>query len=242
MNSFISRPMVITQTVGERLKKVRQGSGFSIDEVARRTGIARRYLACIEGGEYGELPGEIYRLEFIKTYARFLRIDEGTVAASYCAERQRMESAPSPRQQRIAFPNFWLRFLSSFTRGRALAFFALACFVLFAALGFRTATAGPRLEVFSPVPYHRAYDSSVALSGAADPGSVVTVNNQRIPLGAEGVFHAEFNAPPGLTLLTISALNERGRSSTEYRTVVVDRGEVAGASTHNNQFPILNNQ
>lgn len=242
MSSFIARPMVITQTVGERLKKVRLGAGFSVDEASRQTGITRKYLECIEAGQYGELPGEIYCLEFIKTYARFLRIDAEKAAAAYRAEKQHVPQAALAERGRARLLRSKIRSVNPAALFQIFGFAAFLSLVAGLPFAFGRIAQGPKLEVFSPVPYYKIHDSQVVLSGKADPGSVVALNNQRIPVGADGVFEAEFNAPPGSTLLQISAFDDHGRSTTEYRTVVVDKGEVAGASTRNNQIPISNNQ
>ena len=74
MTSFTLRSIVCTQTIGERLRKAREGCGITLESVARQIKVRQAYLAWIEQGLYSNLPGEVYTLEYIKHYARFLRM------------------------------------------------------------------------------------------------------------------------------------------------------------------------
>lgn len=63
------------RSVGQLLKAAREERHLSIPQVAIETRIRQLYIKAIEDGELDSLPGEIYKIGFIKTYATFLNLD-----------------------------------------------------------------------------------------------------------------------------------------------------------------------
>lgn len=61
--------------VGKLLKSARQGKKLTISDIATQTHIRQLYLTAMEEGNFDALPGEIYKIGFIKTYATFLELD-----------------------------------------------------------------------------------------------------------------------------------------------------------------------
>ncbi|WP_426957180.1 helix-turn-helix domain-containing protein [Muricoccus radiodurans] len=69
--------------VGEELRDARLAVGVTLDEVADRLRINRRYLAALEEGRTKDLPGPAYALGFVRTYARALGLDSDELARRY---------------------------------------------------------------------------------------------------------------------------------------------------------------
>lgn len=61
--------------VGQLLKRARQDLKLSIGSVAAEIRIRQQYLESIECGNLSDLPGQVYVVGFIKTYATFLKLD-----------------------------------------------------------------------------------------------------------------------------------------------------------------------
>lgn len=61
--------------VGKLFKDARLGKKLTIPEIATQTHIRQLYLSAIEEGNLNLLPGEIYKIGFIKTYSAFLGLD-----------------------------------------------------------------------------------------------------------------------------------------------------------------------
>lgn len=234
MTNFTSRQIILNQTVGERLKKIREGSGLSLREISKKTGIKQEYLLSIESGQYSDLPGDIYCLEFIKTYARYLSIDEKQAAAEYYKERQ------VGRQSKKT--SFWHNFSAwrvntenIFTRASVnlvagvVAIAAISGFLIFLSNSF---SHEPDIEIFSPLAYYKSQNSRIVFSGRTNVGAEIFVNGQSVSMASTGDFNAVFNLPVGTNLLEISAVNKRGQERVVYRTIVVEPivGQVAGAS------------
>lgn len=65
-----------TETAGEYLKRVRMTCGHTLEDVAQVTKINIRYLDAIEHDEFSKIPGDTFLQGFLRSYTRFLCIDE----------------------------------------------------------------------------------------------------------------------------------------------------------------------
>ncbi len=66
--------------------------GVSLEEISAATRISIRFLEAIEGEELSKLPGGIFTRSFVRTYARFLGLDEERVLTDcQLAGRQKPE-------------------------------------------------------------------------------------------------------------------------------------------------------
>ena len=63
------------QEIGQILADARKEQNLSITQVASKIHIRQRYLKDLEEGHLGDLPGRVYILGFIRTYARLLNLD-----------------------------------------------------------------------------------------------------------------------------------------------------------------------
>jgi cytoskeleton protein RodZ len=61
--------------VGEELRNARFALGASLDDMAERLRINRRYLAALEEGRVRDLPGVAYATGFVRSYAQVLGLN-----------------------------------------------------------------------------------------------------------------------------------------------------------------------
>ncbi len=73
----------MSQTLGEKLRQAREERGFTLGEVADQTRISGLYLESIENDDYRTLPGGIFNKGFVKSYAKFVGINEQEALADY---------------------------------------------------------------------------------------------------------------------------------------------------------------
>ena len=73
----------MSTTLGEKLRQAREERGISISEVAEQTRISSLYLKSIEEDNYKPLPGGIFNKGFIKSYAKYVGIDEQEALQDY---------------------------------------------------------------------------------------------------------------------------------------------------------------
>jgi cytoskeletal protein RodZ len=70
-------------TLGEKLRQAREERGISISEVAEQTRISPHYLDSIENDDYRTLPGGIFNKGFVKSYAKYVGVDEQEALQDY---------------------------------------------------------------------------------------------------------------------------------------------------------------
>jgi cytoskeletal protein RodZ len=70
-------------TLGEKLQQAREARGITISEVAEQTRISSLYLEAIENNDYRTLPGGIFNKGFVKSYARYVGVDEQEALHDY---------------------------------------------------------------------------------------------------------------------------------------------------------------
>ncbi|MCR4440905.1 MAG: DUF4115 domain-containing protein [Peptococcaceae bacterium] len=89
--------------IGETLRLARLGKGIEMDEAEKNTKIRRKYLEAMEEEEWGIFPGMVYLKGFLKTYARFLGLDENELLKSL-EETFHPEPQLEPLPERIELP------------------------------------------------------------------------------------------------------------------------------------------
>ena len=68
---------------GENLRREREMRGVSLEEISSATKISLRFLDAIEREDFSKLPGGIFSRSFIRSYARYLGLDEERVVAEF---------------------------------------------------------------------------------------------------------------------------------------------------------------
>ena len=96
--------------VGAKLRQERVGKGLAIDDIARNTRIAPRFLEAIETDDYSTLPGLVFTRNFVRQYALTLQLDPDPLLAEL----------PKPDESTAPLPNPPARAHSSFYRNRRL--------------------------------------------------------------------------------------------------------------------------
>ncbi len=71
------------QISGEDLKKLREFTGITLEEIFEVTRIGVNTLKAIEENDFESLPTSVYLKNFLKTYAEFLKIDPKRVIDGY---------------------------------------------------------------------------------------------------------------------------------------------------------------
>jgi transcriptional regulator with XRE-family HTH domain len=80
------------ESVGELLRKEREAQGKSLADVAKVTKLSPRILGALEEDRYSALPGIVYVKGHLKTYARFLGLNEDELIGKYMRLTQQQET------------------------------------------------------------------------------------------------------------------------------------------------------
>ncbi|MDR2510757.1 MAG: helix-turn-helix domain-containing protein [Spirochaetaceae bacterium] len=71
------------KNIGSKLQAAREERGLSIDDAARETNIARKYIAALEAEDFSPFPAEAYVLGFLKNYGDYLGLDTADLHSQY---------------------------------------------------------------------------------------------------------------------------------------------------------------
>src|SRR5580658_6752318 len=96
--------------IGAKLRQERVGKGLAIDDIARDTRIAPRFLEAIETDDYSSLPGLVFTRNFVRQYALTMQLDPDPLLAEL----------PKPDESTAPLPNPPARPRSSYLRNRRL--------------------------------------------------------------------------------------------------------------------------
>ncbi len=85
------------ESIGAKLQGTRESKGYSIEQVARETHIAKRFIEAMEAEDFDSFPGEPYLLGFLRTYANFLDLDGNELVTLY--KNTQIQEAPPPMEE-----------------------------------------------------------------------------------------------------------------------------------------------
>lgn len=90
----------MAESLGQKLRQAREERDISISEVAEQTRISALYLEAIENDDYRTLPGGIFNKGFVKSFAKYVGLDEHEALQDYAQivaadEASQPESQPS---------------------------------------------------------------------------------------------------------------------------------------------------
>jgi cytoskeleton protein RodZ len=71
------------ESIGDKLKEARERNNITLDQVARETHVAKRFLKALEDEEFAVFPGETYSLGFLRSYAEYLGLNADELVARY---------------------------------------------------------------------------------------------------------------------------------------------------------------
>lgn len=72
---------------GQQLARAREEKSFTIADVAQQTHIRQQYLISMEKGDVESLPGHVYAVGFVKTYAACLGLDPAELLEQFGLNR-----------------------------------------------------------------------------------------------------------------------------------------------------------
>lgn len=83
-------------TLGKYLQDARVARGIDLREAAQQTRISAQYLRALEEEDFSKLPGPVFVKGFLKSYGKFLRLDEQEIMQRYAEIDQKRPSASPP--------------------------------------------------------------------------------------------------------------------------------------------------
>jgi cytoskeleton protein RodZ len=71
------------ESIGEKLKAARERNNLTVDQVARETHVAKRFLKALEDEDFAQFPGETYAMGFLRNYSEYLGLNAEELVGIY---------------------------------------------------------------------------------------------------------------------------------------------------------------
>ncbi|HCJ45298.1 MAG: helix-turn-helix domain-containing protein [Candidatus Moranbacteria bacterium] len=225
MKDGFTRKRVESLTLGEKLQKLRGDFRMSLSEVSKATRIQVKYLEFLENGTYEKLPPDVYVRGFLRSYARYLNIDEQALINVYERERHIQKNLSHDTEPKIQHSNH-ITLTSLVITPRAFIIslvFLFVCFSFFYLFREFQAFAGvPRLIITTPLNGDKITTNEIVVQGKTDKGARVSINNQSVFVGSEGEFSDTIILQRGFNTMIITAVNRFEKEKKETLTLEVD--------------------
>ena len=85
------------ESIGEKLRLARERNNLTIDQVARETHVAKRFLKALEDEDFAAFPGETYAMGFLRSYAEYLGLNAEELVGIY--RNLKIQEQPLPMNE-----------------------------------------------------------------------------------------------------------------------------------------------
>lgn len=212
MKTFSKKKTVQQNTLGSRLKKIREEKKVSLQEVEDATKVQKKYLEAIENGDYQNLPGDIYVKAWIKKYADFLEIDSQDFIVDYKIEKDISNKILGKKNTGTSFglkKDIWpaskiMRYIA--------AIVVVVSLVTYLALEVRNIISPPEVEIYFPESNYRTIENNIEISGKTESEAILNINNEQVLLEDDGSFKEKINLVVGLNNLQISVKKKHSQT------------------------------
>lgn len=239
VQSGFTRKKVESLTLGEKLRKLRNDFRMSLQDVSKSTRIQVKYLEFLENGEYSKLPADVYVRGFLRSYARYLNVDEQALVKLYERECNIRENLG---QETAKKPNAYVSAPASIViTSRSIVITLIALLVggsfLYLYREFKSFAAEPLLVVLTPENGAVVDASEIVVSGKTDKGAELTINGQGVYVGDDGSFSDKLVLQPGVNAITLRTMNRFQKEKTALLSVEARYTPVEAAEETNENTP-----
>jgi len=216
MTAFIPKQLPLDETLGEKLRQARSLRKLKIEDAARILNIRPEYLTALEEERWDRLPAGLYGRNFLKQYARLLRLNPKDLLG----QAEATAVAADPFSQKIVRKNKFIIF-PRIVRNSVIVAAVLAC-LLYLVGYFQKVVLPPALAISAPAQNLLSSENSITVSGRTEPEAEVRINGEIILNNHDGNFSQTINLKKGLNNIIISAKKKYSQSRTLTRQILVE--------------------
>lgn len=217
------------KTIGSILKEKRKEKKLTLEKISDDTKIRTVYLKALEDGDYAKFSSEVYLKGFLKNYAKYLDVNTEKALALYRRENERKQISNQKKDKN--FLNKRVLNLNSNTVVIILSVLAVLFILLYLASYIGKVVKEPKLEITSPISLLQEYEGSyktdanfITISGSAELGSTLTINDQELKLNSFEKFTQNFNLEEGKNTFSIKAESQFGKIKEIVLTIFKEEG------------------
>lgn len=220
MSGFQQRSLANNSTLGERLKQVRLDQHIELDVAAQHLKIRPDYLRAIEASDYTALPSAVFVRNYVRKYAKYLKLGSHATEELLEQELQVYETQvdiPTLKQHLNKRPLKIAHVLSAMA-------VVLAVLIVIAYFSFEVSNIVQPPEVtLDELPQQVTFDQRfINLAGQTVPGATVFINGQTVPVQEDGSFLQAVTLQTGVNLFKIVVKTKRSREYIEFQQIIVE--------------------
>lgn len=196
-------------TTGEILKRERHHAKLTLEEVERATRIRKKNLEAIEKNDWKQFPSKTYILGVIKSYGKFLGLDEEKLSAFFRREYGKKDDLRFKRKinKHFLVPQTKKVF-------RLAILFIITIFIFYFGYQLKLYLSPPRLIILSPTKTIFKRESRFDLIGQTEKETIITVNGERVYLDSQNKFRITLPLTKEKNEVTIEATGANGKKTT----------------------------
>lgn len=222
---FVVKKVEGGESAGEVLTKARQERRLTLEDVARDLKIQQKSLRDIEAAHYNELPAEVHTIGFIRSYARYLQLNERKIVDLHKKELRILKNLSGKKSEAKPAKTYSNTAVIVTPRFIKIGAIVLAILGLFGYLWYQISglSVAPKLMIKEPAQDATVSENQIGIVGETKPGANITINEQSVYVDSEGVFRETISLQEGLNIIEIVATNKLDRKSVVERKVVMEK-------------------
>lgn len=202
-HGFQQKTVTPSESLGARLKSLRQKKKLNLPQAEQETKIRIRYLEAIEDDRFKDLPPSHCK-GFIRRYAAYLGLagesTEQSLSTLYIdVARQPFSPRMPSRESRVSITPKLLAV--------GFSIVVLLAFIGYVTYQVRQFAAPPSLEITSPNNDQVIDSEAVRIEGRTEPGASVLIDGLQASVGSDGMFSYVLILRPGLNQITVRSEN-----------------------------------
>lgn len=91
------------ESLGSYLRQMREEKDLTLEEVSTKTRISVQYLLWLENDQFEKFPSPVYARSFLKTYARYLKVDPEVILEEFDSKHLPSLSKSIPSSSQYSF-------------------------------------------------------------------------------------------------------------------------------------------
>lgn len=220
LTHFKKKKLNKTKRVCLCLKEARAAAEVSLDELARRTRISKKYLQALEECRFADIPyAPIYQKNFVRQYIEALALPTNTLLQQFIIE----ETPPPIKPQPHPRPAIGQKRLQNWPALLRLTSAALVIITLIGYLGLQVKSIlePPDLALHVPQNGYVTDIPRLIVQGQTDNEARVFINGQTIATNNRGQFKEVLDLSPGINTVVVSAKKRHGKTMAITRHVIL---------------------
>ncbi len=219
MGIFTPKRLAANDGFGEKLRQARLFKNMKLEDISRRINISVKYLRALEEENFNNLPNGLYRKNFLKEYANYLKLDSLELIKQLETITEN-DLSDNPFSQKILKKNKFLVF-PKIIRNILIFLSVIICF-LYLMFYFQKIISAPKLTIIYPEKNLLTKETAIEIKGQTEKEAEVKINGELILNNNNGNFSQTINLKKGLNTITINAQKKYSKESSVTRQILVE--------------------